>query len=157
LSLSIYSKNLDSNIDDFTRKVKNEISQFMDMSEAIETGDRETIDHALLNTHGVLSHLITEYRRIKERYNEAKQLFEMSENACLISARQELNSKATEREVKQHAYDQHEEALYARRTIVERLETRYKYIGDHVDLMKIAISAMQTACNSLKSDWSNSQ
>lgn len=157
VEFSQYSEMLDLNIDDFTAKIKEEIEAKLNIRLAEKRQDKASCEKALLSVHGVQSHLITEYRRCKDRFKEAQVQLDKAETEAINNARAELSLKATEKAIRSKAYDDMGDIIYDMQSLVNRLEQRTKTIRDHIEAVKLAISGIQTVLNSMRDEWGSSK
>jgi chromosome segregation ATPase len=152
-SLTPYSTKLELNIDAFTEIIRDEVKDFLDATDAVDRNDTVQVVRALVSYQGVVSHLITEYRRIAYRYRESFNDYEKIETSAFNFARAELSAKSTEKQIKQKAFEEHSDELYSHRNLMEDLEQKMKTLRDYIDHAKIGISALQTAANIMKIEW----
>lgn len=157
--LSPYSTMLDLNIEDFTAKIRGEVIAKLDVRAAVERNDTASINKALAEHHIVVTHLISEHRRIKDKWLETRIEFETIEIAALNFARSELPTKPkpTEKEIKSLAYENEGEQILTLRSQLERLEQQWKTVQDHRDAASKALSAIQTLSKNITMEWESSK
>ena len=149
--LSRYSTMIGLSIEEYTKVIRDEICFYLDTRGAVD--DPNIILTALNAYQGVVSHLVSEYRIIKDMYQYELIEFDKIEISALNFARTELSVKSTEKQIKLLAYEQQGDVIHTRRGTVEKLEGKMKVIRDQIDVARTAISATQSAANIMKLEW----
>jgi len=150
VQLSSYSSRLEMNIDQFTGLVFEEVGKFLNVRNKINI-DPKLIKKALSYYQGVDAHMRMEYRRTNARFLRTQLVFEKMENDAISFARKESPPKATEKFIKQLAYET-EEKLYGHRGELEDIEQKTKFLSGMVENVHSSLSAIQTLCNSMKDE-----
>lgn len=147
--LTKYSSLLDLNISDFTDTIVREISQRVKPLMIGDDPDVLSIQRSLVNFHGVDAHLRAEYRRIKSIYLSVLSEFEIKEMQRFSFARQTLNSKATEKQIKEFAYNG-QSNLFSMRTEVDEIEQKLNFVQGMIKNCELTLSSIQSLSNMLK-------
>jgi hypothetical protein len=151
--LSIYSQMLELSIDAFTERIRDEIGERIDTAGAFEHNDKSSIERALAYYHGTHSHLLTEYRRIKRRWQLGYNEFKRTETAYINFARKELPSKSVEKTAERVAYEEHGDELYPLVDEAEELEQKWKFVFGMAENVKNSITAIQSLAKIIVSEF----
>lgn len=157
LNLSEYSQMLNLDIDEYTGLLRDDVNSALDAMDALECNDKMSVVIALSRYQSTVSHLVTEYRRVKFRWHCSIQEFEKLEMQAFIFARSELPMKSTEKQIKTLAYETSGDDLYKHKSLMDDLEQKAKVINDHIGVAKVTMSTLQTAANIMKLEWEASK